>query len=178
MSTETASPPGPAGRRLWTWWMLGSQLVRLDDWPRDHHLPDPSPTIDRLNWSVHWHTLASRQAMRWYNSLKAIQLSAAATIPVLTATGTNSPGIKWSIAALGAVIVILEGIQQLKKYGQNGLLWAQGKEALKREYYLYQAQVPPYDKSGRLQSLAMRIEQIIGKEVTGWAGNDHDIGKE
>ena len=156
--------------------MLGPSLVRLDDWPRRDHAPDPSPTIDRLNWSIQWHTLASRQAMRWYNSLKVAQISAAAAIPVLTATGGNSPGVKWLIASLGALVVILEGIQQLKKYGQNGLLWAQGKEALKREYYLYQAQVPPYDGSNPLQSLAKRVEQIIGKEVGNWADQGQEDG--
>ena len=174
MSAEAASPLAKTERGLWTWWMLGPRLVRLDDWPRDDHVQGLPSTIARLNWSIEWHTLASRQAMRWYNSLKVAQISAAATIPILTATGGNSPGTKWVIAGLGALIVILEGIQQLKKYGQNGLLWAQGKEALKREYYLYQAQVPPYDKSNAQQSLARRIEQIIGKEVGNWADQDQD----
>lgn len=179
MSAETASqkaakPPGKIWRQLWTRWMLGPQLTGLDDWPPTDHAPPASAPIDRLNWSIRWHTLASRQAMRWYNSLKVAQISAAAAIPVITASGANSPASKWLIASLGALIVVLEGIQQLKKYGQNGLLWAQGKEALKREYYLYQANVPPYDQADPAKILARRTEQIIGTEVSNWA--DHDQG--
>ncbi len=155
--------------------MLGRQLTDLDVWPpTGAQSADTSVTVGRLNWSIQWHTLASRQAARWYNSLKAVQISAAAAIPVLTATGGNSAAIKGSIAGLGALIVVLEGIQQLKKYGQNALLWAQGKEALKREYYLYRAKVKPYDKLDRQQTLAIRIEQIIGKEIAKWADLDQD----
>src|SRR5580704_3408044 len=65
-----------------------------------------------------------------------------------------------------------EGIQQLKKYAQNALLWGQGKEALKREYYLYKAQVAPYDSyDDRMNEkiLGNRVEQIIGQEVARWA---------
>ncbi len=31
------------------------------------------------------------------------------------------------IARLGALVVVLEGIQQLKKYAQNALLWVKGR---------------------------------------------------
>jgi hypothetical protein len=161
--------------RGWKRWMLGFRLTNLDIWPPTGKTqPEMNVTVERLNWSVGWHTLANRQAMRWYNSLKAVQLSAAAAIPVLVATGGNSSATKGWIAGLGALIVVLEGIQQLKKYAQNGLLWAQGKEALKREYYLYQAQVKPYNGPDRQQLLASRIEQIIGQEVTKWADLTQD----
>lgn len=66
----------------------------------------------------------------------------------------------------------------LKKYAQNGLLWAQGKEALKREYYLYQAKVYPYNQAHCQQLLANRIEQIVGQEVTKWADLSQDIRTE
>jgi uncharacterized protein DUF4231 len=161
------------GKRISERWMLGGLLTDLDVWPpTGEPQPAPSITIDRLNWSVQWYTLANRQAMRWYTSLKAIQILAAAAIPVLTATGGSSSTTKGLIAGLGALIVVLEGIQQLKKYAQNGLLWGQGKEALKREYFLYRAEVKPYDQADRQQILASRIEQIIGREVAKWPDRD------
>lgn len=156
-------------------WLLGGRLVDLDHWPPEGaDDPDPCVTVRRLNWSIQWHTFANRQAMRWYGGLKAIQISAAAAIPVLVAVGGSGSVTKGWIAGLGALIVVLEGIQQLKKYAQNGLLWAQGKEALKREYYLYQAQVNPYNQTNRQQVLASRIEQIVGQEVTKWADLTQD----
>jgi hypothetical protein len=128
-------------------------------------------TLDRLDWSIKWHTLANRQAQRWYTVIKVVEILAAALIPVLAATGGNSFVTKGWIAGLGALVVVLEGVQQLKKYAQNALLWGQGKEALKREYYLYEARAGLY---GNVEDpdkfLANRIEQIIGREVTQWAG--------
>jgi len=149
-------------------WMLGGQLVALDDWPRAHE-EHPYDPIERLNWSIRWHTLAHRQAMRWYGSLKVVEILAAAAIPIVTTTAGSSPATKGWIAGLGALIVVLEGIQQLKKYLQNGLLWAQGKEALKREYYLYRAGAKPYDRGNPQELLASRVEQIVGQEVSKWA---------
>jgi hypothetical protein len=150
--------------------MLGSQLAKLDFWPlHKEEQPKPYDPIDRLNWPIRWHRLANRQAMRWYASLKVIEISAAAAIPVLVTTGGNSPVAKGWIAGLGALIVVIEGIQQMKKYARNGLLWAQGKEALKREYYLYQAKVDPYNQRDPRGLLALRIEQIVGQEVSKWA---------
>jgi Protein of unknown function (DUF4231) len=163
---------------FWARWLLGGQLIGLDVWPpTDPKQSEQSVTIARLNWSIQWHTLANRQAMRWYTGLKAIQISAAAAIPVLVAIGGSSSVTKGWIAGLGALIVVLEGIQQLKKYAQNGLLWGQGKEALKREYYLYQAKAYPYNQPNQAncqQLLASRIEQIVGQEVTKWADLSQD----
>jgi hypothetical protein len=169
-------------------WRIGSQLSRLDRWPSDieklRNGSSQNPTIYRANWSIAWHTLAYRQAMRWYNGLKVIQIVAAAAIPVLTGVGGNGQSFRILIAVLGGLIVILEGVQQLKKYGQNAVLWGQGKEALKREYYLYLAKAGPYSGNQPDKIFADRIEQIIGNEVGKWAErppeheNEHANGAE
>jgi len=175
--------------RFWRKWRVGRQLERLDQWPstlKKFKNGTENPTIYRANWSIEWHTLAYRQAMRWYNSLKFIQITAAAAIPILTGLAGSAQWSKILIASLGGLIVVLEGIQQLKKYGQNAVLWGQGKEALKREYYLYQAWAGPYSSDRRDEIFADRIEQIIGNEVGKWAdrppergnGHSHDSGEE
>ena len=166
-------------RHFWSTWRVGSQLDRLDQWPSElPELENGSDTIYRANWSIAWHTLAYRQATRWYNSLKVIEIVAAAAIPVLTGTAGFTQWSKVLVAVLGGLIVVLEGIQQLKKYGQNAILWGQGKEALKREYYLYRASAGPYSGRQPDEIFADRIEQIIGNEVGKWAertpGDGHD----
>jgi hypothetical protein len=160
-------------------WLLGWRLADLDNWPsKDERLGDPraDPALYRLNWSIKWHTMSHLQAKRWYTIIKILEIAAAAAIPVLTVTGGNSFATKGWVAGLGAFVVVLEGIQQLKKYAQNALLWGQGKEALKREYYLYKAHVSPYNNDADRQTrLAIRVEQIIGQEVAQWAA--HNEGK-
>jgi Protein of unknown function (DUF4231) len=158
-------------------WMLGRQLDDLDNWPStDENLGERTidPALYRLNWSIKWHTLAHLQATRWYTGIKVLEIVAAAAIPVLTVTGGNSFGTRGWVAGLGALVVVLEGIQQLKKYAQNALLWGQGKEALKREYYLYAAGVSPYSSTDRETRLASRVEQIIGQEVAQWAARNEE----
>jgi len=156
-------------------WLLGRRLLALDHWPwppKEDTEAQKEPTLARLNWAIEWHTIAHRQADRWYRTLKAVELASGAAIPVLTVFGGESFSTKMWVASLGALIVVLEGIQQLKKYGQNALLWAQGKEALKREYFRYKAKVAPYvckDPEEDKKILAERIEQIIGQEVSKWA---------
>jgi len=190
MSDEEAAA-GRYWQRFSHQWLLGRQLIAIGQWPvRPTSQPavdpgHPAPavpaeglqaTLDRLDWSVQWHTLAELQAKRWYAAIKTIQIAAAAAIPVLTATSGNSVATKYLIAALGALVVVLEGMQQLKKYAQNALLWAQGKEALKHEYFLFRAQAGSYaiDKAKADKLLATRIEQIIGQEVGRWAASTED----
>jgi Protein of unknown function (DUF4231) len=171
-SANDANYPSTFRKRFSKQWLLGKQLTELDDWGLSKDKDQPTPTLYRLNWSINWHTKATLQAQRWYTVIKFIEISAAASIPVLTATGGDSLATKGWIAGLGALIVVLEGIQQLKKYAQNALLWGQGKEALKREYYLYKGQAAPYDAAddkANLKTLSFRVEQIIGQEVTKWA---------
>ncbi len=162
----------PRRAQFWNKWRIGNQLEQLDQWPSrlpQFDYPTSDLTIYRVNWSITWHTLACQQATRWYNTLKVVQIVAAALIPVLTGTAGDATWSKVAIASLGGLIVILEGVQQLKKYGQNAVLWAQGKEALKREYYLYEAHAGVYSGSHADQIFADRIEQIIGNEVGKWA---------
>ena len=178
-SASDANYPSTFRRRFSKQWLLGKQLTELDDWGLSKDRDRPTPTLYRLNWSINWHTKATLQAQRWYTVIKVVEISAAASIPVLTATGGDSFVTKGWIAGLGALVVVLEGIQQLKKYAQNALLWGQGKEALKREYYLYKGKVAPYDSPdhhANEKTLGLRVEQIIGQEVTKWAAQPNGQG--
>jgi P2-related tail formation protein len=158
-------------------WLLGRKLVDLDVWPPNGEKHDDA-TLRRLDWAINWHTWSHLQARRWYTGIKGGQIIASAAIPVLTATGGTSVATRGVVAGLGALVVVLESFQQLKKYAQNALLWAQGKEALKQEYFLFQANVKPYDGKNSHKVLAERIERIIGKEVGKWAEEEKDAGDE
>jgi hypothetical protein len=151
-------------------WLLGRRLTELDEWPETGE-EGAEPTLQRLHHSIRWYQLASLQATRWYTTLKVVQIVAAAAIPVLVATSGESFATKSLIAALGGLIVILEGVQQLKQYSRNAVKRAQVKEALKRQYFLYEAHVEPYDvdPEDRLKVLAERVERIIGRDVAEWA---------
>jgi uncharacterized protein DUF4231 len=98
------------------------------------------PTFDRLEAQIDWYDRRSRTNQRLFKLVKGVQLIAAAAIPVV-ATLDAHPAIP---AALGALIVVLEGVQQLNQYQQNWSAYRSTCEALKHEKYLFLAHAGPY----------------------------------
>lgn len=163
-------------RRFSSRWLLGRRLTEMDEWPETAE-ERAEPTLQRLHHSIRWYHLASLQATRWYTTLKVVQIVAAAAVPVLVATSGESFAFKSLIAALGGLVVILEGVQQLKRYSWNAVKRAQVREALKRQHFLYEAHVEPYDvdPEDRLKVLAERVERIIGRDVAEWAEQPPEV---
>ena len=122
-------------------------------------------TLQRLDDQIGWYDAKSGQNQRWFKLLKAVQLVAAATIPVAATLGAH-PAVA---ATLGAAIVVVEGFQQLNQYQQNWILYRSNAEALKHEKFLFLARAGPYAglSDGRAV-LADRIEGLISQEHAKW----------
>jgi hypothetical protein len=136
------------------------------------------PTWERLEDQIAWYGTRSQAAQRVYNRLKIVQIVMGALIPFFAGFQTQMQSVlprdmsllpALLIAALGVVIVVLEGAQHLKQYHQNWLTYRATAEALKHEKYLFLADAGPYgavdDKRGHL---AERVEELISNERTGW----------
>jgi Protein of unknown function (DUF4231) len=132
------------------------------------------PTFDRLEQQIAWYDRRSRTNQRLFKLVKGVQLIAAAAIPVV-ATLDAHPAIP---AALGALIVVLEGVQQLNQYQQNWSAYRSTCEALKHEKYLFLAHAGPYagSEDGR-PLLADRIEGLISQEHAKWVSAREDSSK-
>ena len=71
----------------------------------------------------------------------------------------------WLTGSVGALIAVLEGIQQLNQYQQNWIRYRSTCESLKREKYLYLAKAGPYaGVSDARALLAERIESLGSEE--------------
>jgi Protein of unknown function (DUF4231) len=128
-------------------------------------LADADPTFQRLEEQIAWYDRKSEQNQIAFKLVKAAQLIAAATIPVV-ATFDVQPAVA---AGLGALIVVLEGFQQLNQYQQNWSAYRSTAEALKHEKYLYLAGAGPYRHSRNPHALlADRIEGLISQEHAKW----------
>ena len=118
----------------------------------------------------------SGKAQWWYKRLKAAQLVCAAAIPVVATIDVHAA----AMGALGAAVVVLEGISQLNQYAVNWQSYRATAEALKHEKYLYLAHAGPYagSKDGT-PLLADRIEGLISQEHAKWvsAREEADVGK-
>jgi len=121
--------------------------------------------VQRLEDEIAWYDAKSGENQRRFKVLKGIQLIAAAVIPVAATFGAH-PAVA---AALGALIVVVEGFQQLNQYQQNWTLYRSNAEALKHEKFLFLARAGPYANSENgVALLADRIEGLISQEHAKW----------
>ena len=129
--------------------------------------PDASgPTWERLEHQIDWYERKSTDAQHAYKGLKLVQLVATAAVPVAAAVHARA----WVIAALGGVVLILEGLQQPGHYQTNWLGYRSTCEALKHEKHLYLARAGPYtDTASASRSLAERVEGLVSQEHAKWA---------
>ena len=131
----------------------------------------------RLEDQIEWYDRKSVEAQRIFRTLKIIQIFVAALIPVVSLVRPGSaviPGI------LGAVILILEGIQELGMYRQLWQKYRSACEALRHEKFLYIANSGFYkglDETEAKQGLAERVEALISEEHTTWVAQFRESRK-
>lgn len=122
----------------------------------------------RLEDQIRWYDKKSASAQRSFRTFKTIQIIVAAAIPVVSLMEPNSALIP---GALGAVILILEGLQDLGMYRQNWQKYRSCCEVLRNEKYLFMALTGPYSgltKQEATPILAERVEACISGEHTEW----------
>ena len=123
------------------------------------------PTLERLEDQIAWYDRKSSDNQRCFKLVKAVQLIAAAAIPVFAILDLHTA----VVAGLGASVVLLEGFAQLGQYQQNWTAYRSTCEALKHEKYLFLAEAGPYAGSPAPRALlADRIEGLISQEHAKW----------
>jgi Protein of unknown function (DUF4231) len=138
----------------------------------------PDPIWQRLEDQIEWYEAKSAQAQRTYKRLKIVQIIVGAMIPFFAGFQEQlKAGLPdrldllpaLLIAALGVIVVVLEGVQHLNQYQKTWLDYRSTAEALKHEKFLFLAGAGPYvsaeDKRARL---AERIEELIASEHSRW----------
>jgi Protein of unknown function (DUF4231) len=89
----------------------------------------------------------------------------AAVIPLMAVILSDSYLNKIVISSLGALIVVIEGIQQLFQFQTNWILYRSTWEGLKREKYLYVGNAGPYaaaHQSPLAPGRADRVSDLTG----------------
>lgn len=123
-------------------------------------------TWTRLQDQIDWYDRKSGQAQSWFRRLKVATLGLAAGLPV--AVVASAPG--WLVASMGALVAVIEGVQQLYKFQENWITYRSTCEQLRHEQYLYLAGAGPYvDVGSRDALLAERIEGLVSQEHAKWA---------
>jgi hypothetical protein len=133
-------------------------------------LPPTDPTLERLEDQINWYDRKSARQKRYFNILKIVTIIAAAMIPLSAALPLEKSLTQPLTAVLGAIIVVIEGIQQLYQLPTNWILYRSTCESLKHEKYLFLARAGPYGVAQNPHSLlAERIESLVSQEHAKWA---------
>lgn len=136
--------------------------------------PESSPAWRRLEEQIAWYDSKSGQSQSWFKALKVLQIVTAAAIPV--AAGASAPA--WLVGGAGALIVVLEGLQQLMQYQQNWTTYRSTCERLKHEKYLFLAGAGPYIDAARPDALlAERVEGLVSQEHAAWVSQQQEAGQ-
>jgi uncharacterized protein DUF4231 len=132
---------------------------------RDGAAPAASPAQARLEDQIAWYDSKAELNQAWFKGLKVCQLVTAAAIPV--AAGVDATA--WLVGGGGALIVVLEGLQQLQQYQQNWTNYRGTCERLKHEKYLFASHAGPYRKARDPEAvLAERVEGLVSQEQAAW----------
>lgn len=133
--------------------------------------PKAFPAWGRLEDQIVWYDSHSLHNQHWFKGLKLVQILVAAAIPV--AAGLDAP--TWLVGGAGALIVALEGVQQLQQYQQNWTTYRSTAERLKHEKFLFLARSGAYASAERPEALlAERVEGLVSQEHAAWASHQED----
>lgn len=132
------------------------------------------PTWDRLEDQIEWYGRKASAAQKLYKRTKLGQLVITAAIPVAALLGAS----KWVPGVIGAIVVVLEGAQQLYRHHEHWITYRSTCEALKRERYLYLAGAGAYASAANpLTLLAENVEALLSQEQQKWALNQASQAK-
>jgi hypothetical protein len=142
----------------------------------DEELQD-YPAWLRLEDQLKWYDTKSSRNKRWYKRLRVIQLTLAASIPVIALSGQDWN--KWITAIFGGLIAVLEGVQQLNQFGPQWVEYRSTAEHLKHEKFLFLSQSAHYrglSPQDALRLLAERVEENVSQEHARWTcASKHDL---
>ncbi|HVO54201.1 MAG TPA: DUF4231 domain-containing protein [Solirubrobacterales bacterium] len=130
-----------------------------------------SPTWARLEEQIAYYDREAKKDQLWFRGLKVCQIVVAAAIPVMA--GASAPA--WLVGSAGALIVVLEGLQQLMQFQQNWSSYRTTCEQLRHERFLFQADAGPYATSPRPEALlAEQIESLVSQEHAAWTSQQQE----
>lgn len=128
---------------------------------------------ERLQDQIDWYDKKSIENQLTFKRLRKAEIFAAALIPFLSGL-TASIGsllIPGSIATglLGVAVTIFASILALGQHQENWIEYRTTCESLKKEKFMFQTGVEPYNRDEAFTLLVRRVETLVSKENTNWA---------
>ena len=147
--------------------------------PQDLPIPESvraHPAWFRLIDQLNGYDGKSRYCQRWFKNLKFTQIALAVLIPVTSLLPAECA--KWTASIAGALIAVLEAVQQMNQYSTLWVMYRATAERLKHEKYLFLSGAGPYKglaEPERLVALAERVEEHVSTEHANWFNDTRRI---
>lgn len=123
---------------------------------------------ERLGDLIAWYDRKSANNKRWFISLRAVEIAAAATVPFLSGFASNL-WVSGAVGVIGIVITLCAGITHLCQFQERWIEYRTTAETLKKEKFLFVTKTDPYTGENAFPILVQRIENLVSKEVGSWA---------
>ena len=127
----------------------------------------------RLQDQVDWYDRKSQSNKKTFKQLKMVEIMAAALIPFLSGISISTPELRLigtiAIGLLGVLVTIVASILNLGRHQEHWLEYRATCESLKKESFLFNTRVEPYNTDDAFQLLVQRVETLVSKENTNWA---------
>jgi len=123
---------------------------------------------ERVEDQIVWYDRRSAFNKRWFISLRAVEIAAAATVPFLSGfTGNRWIGV--TVGIIGIIITLCAGVTHLCQFQERWIEYRTTAEALKKEKFLFVTKTEPYDGDDAFPILVQRMETLVSKENVTWA---------
>ena len=130
--------------------------------------------LERLEDQIGWYDRKSGYNQRMFKGMKTATIVISVAIPLWAAfaayTNIEAKLVVLITGGVGAVIALLESIQQLNQYHNNWIAYRSTAEALKHDKYLFLSKAGPYAAADNPKTLlAERVESLVSQEHAKWA---------
>lgn len=137
-------------------------------------MPEPIPegVPQRLISQIEWYGKMADRHMRWYQSLKTIQILTGVTIPIVAVLAPDDC-VRGATAILGSVVAGIEGIVQFRQFHRHWMRWRAAEQDLISEMWLFNQSAGKYgNPASKAVLLAETTEEIIKRERKGWINQE------
>lgn len=124
----------------------------------------------RLDHEIKWYDDKSGFNKLMHAITRGVEIICASIIPLMSGFAKDSyPLIAFVMGALGVLVAVAAAFSSLMKYQENWIKYRTTAESLKKEKYLFQTRVEPYNSEEPLGLLVQRVETLVSQENTNWA---------
>lgn len=119
-----------------------------------------------LSKQIRWYDSKSASAQKCFKRIKIAEFAVSGAVPISAVTLSG-----WFTAVLGAIVVVLESLQQLYQWQHNWITYRSTCESLRHEKYTFLGRTGAYrnlDEEEARRQLIERVEGLVSTEHSKW----------